>query len=106
MIFAGDHTNKLTAAKNFFKIIVLLAILILPINSEAKDKKQKDCQYCNKYERMEDWPVSERPKEFVYEEIDYPEVCLKIKLIEKLAKIERAMLEKKFTKDLLKRKQA
>ena len=65
MIFAGDHIQKHTAAKDFFSIFILLAILIFPINSEAKEK---DCQYCNKYERMEDWPVSERPKEFIYEE--------------------------------------
>ena len=104
MIFAGDHTNKLTAAKNFFKIIVLLAILILPINSEAKDKKQKDCQYCNKYERMEDWPVSERPKEFVYEEIDYPEGMFKNKYDRKTSKNRKSYAGKKVYERFVKKK--
>ena len=104
MIFAGDHTKKLTAAKNFFKIIVLLAILILPINSEAKDKKQKDCQYCNKYERMEDWPVSERPKEFVYEEIDYPEGMFKNKIDRKTSKNRKSYAGKKVYERFVKKK--
>ena len=104
MIFAGDHTNKLMAAKNFFKIIVLLAILILPINSEAKDKKQKDCQYCNKYERMEDWPVSERPKEFVYEEIDYPEGMFKNKIDRKTSKNRKSYAGKKVYERFVKKK--
>ena len=104
MIFAGDHTNKLMAAKNFFRIIVLLAILILPINSEAKDKKQKDCQYCNKYERMEDWPVSERPKEFVYEEIDYPEGMFKNKIDRKTSKNRKSYAGKKVYERFVKKK--
>ena len=104
MIFAGDHTYKQTAAKNFFKIIVLLAILILPINSEAKDKKQKDCQYCNKYERMEDWPVSERPKEFVYEEIDYPEGMFKNKIDRKTSKNRKSYAGKKVYERFVKKK--
>ena len=104
MIYAGDHTNKLTAAKNFFKTIVLLAILILPINSEAKDKEQKDCQYCNKYERMEDWPVSERPKEFVYEEIDYPEGMFKNKIDRKTSKNRKSYAGKKVYERFVKKK--
>ena len=104
MIFAGDHTNKLTAAKNFLKIIVLLAILIFPINSEAKDKKQKDCQYCNKYERMEDWPVSERPKEFIYEEIDYPEGMFKNKIDRKTSKNRKSYAGKKVYERFVKKK--
>ena len=39
----------------------------------AKKKKEKDCIYCNKYEKLKDWPESERPEAFIYEEIDYPE---------------------------------
>ena len=104
MIFAGDHTFKNLAAKNFCKIIVLLAILILPINAEAKDKKQKDCQYCNKYERMEDWPVSERPKEFVYEEIDYPEGMFKNKIDRKTSKNRKSYAGKKVYERFVKKK--
>ena len=39
----------------------------------AKKKKVKDCTYCNKYEKLEDWPENERPEAFIYEKIDYPE---------------------------------
>ena len=104
MIFAGDHTFINLAAKNFFKIIVLLAILVIPLNSEAKDKKQKDCQYCNKYERMEDWPVSERPKEFVYEEIDYPEGMFKNKIDRKTSKNRKSYAGKKVYERFVKKK--
>ena len=81
-----------------------MAILILPINSEAKDKKQKDCQYCNKYERMEDWPVSERPKEFVYEEIDYPEGMFKNKIDRKTSKNRKSYAGKKVYERFVKKK--
>ncbi len=41
--------------------------------AKNKDKKEKDCVYCKKYEKLKDWPVSERPEAFIYEKIDYPE---------------------------------
>jgi len=67
--------------KNFFKFIIkiflsIIFILSLSITfSEAAKKKdeEKDCIYCNKYEKLKDWPVNERPEAFIYEEIDYPE---------------------------------
>ena len=40
--------------------------------AKNKDKKEKDCVYCKKYEKLKDWPVSERPEAFIYEKIDYP----------------------------------
>ncbi len=40
---------------------------------ENKDKEKEDCIYCEKYETMGDWPESERPAAFIYEEIEYPE---------------------------------
>ena len=39
----------------------------------AKKEKEKDCTYCKKYEKLKDWPLSERPEAFIYEEILYPE---------------------------------
>jgi len=70
-----------TQNKNFFKFIIKIffsIILILSLSitfSEAAKKKdeEKDCLYCNKYEKLKDWPESERPSAFIYEEIDYPE---------------------------------
>tara|TARA_B110000008_G_scaffold244425_1_gene254057 strand:+ start:171 stop:890 length:720 start_codon:yes stop_codon:yes gene_type:complete len=55
--------------------LIILSVLILSISSSGaatKDKKKKDCLYCEKYEKMSDWPESERPKEFIYEEVEYP----------------------------------
>ena len=51
-------------------IITLLATTYL---DAAKKKEKKDCTYCNKYEKLKDWPLEERPEAFIYEEIDYPE---------------------------------
>jgi len=64
--------------KSFIKILLSISIvLILGIYSseakEKKDKDEKDCTYCEKYEKMKDWPESERPEAFIYEEVDYPE---------------------------------
>ena len=105
MIFAGDHINKITAAKNLLKIIILLAIIIIPLNySQAKDEKKKDCQYCKKYERMKDWPISERPKEFIYEEINYPEGMFKRKIDRKTSKYRKAYAGKKVYERFVKNK--
>ena len=42
-------------------------------NLLAKEKKEKDCTYCKKYEKLKDWPENERPAAFVHEKINYPE---------------------------------
>jgi hypothetical protein len=56
-------------------LTVLILTLLLISYSEAakkKDKEEKDCLYCNKYEKLKDWPESERPIAFIYEEVNYP----------------------------------
>ena len=40
--------------------------------AKKKEEKEKDCTYCKKYEKLKDWPLSERPAAFIFEEIDYP----------------------------------
>ena len=62
--------------KNLVKSIflILVAVLITTTFTEAKKKeKKKDCIYCIKYEKMKDWPESERPAAFIWEDIKYPE---------------------------------
>ena len=55
----------------------LLIIFFINLTSlqadEKKDKDEKDCLYCKKFETLEEWPESERPEAFIYEEIKYPE---------------------------------
>ncbi len=64
--------------KLFIKFTNLL-LLIFFINlvslqaDEKKDKDEKDCLYCKKFETLKEWPESERPEAFIYEEIKYPE---------------------------------
>jgi len=63
--------------KNWGKLFILVvaAVLITTTFSEAakKKKKEKDCIYCKKYEKMVDWPESERPAAFIWEDVKYPE---------------------------------
>ena len=63
--------------KNWRKLFILVvaAVLITTTFSEAakKKKKEKDCIYCKKYEKMVDWPESERPAAFIWEDVKYPE---------------------------------
>ena len=61
--------------KNFsiFVAVVLLTITFAEAKEKKKKKKEKDCIYCLKYEKMEDWPESERPAAFIWEDINYPE---------------------------------
>jgi hypothetical protein len=63
---------------NLFLKTIFTSIIICLIStsfSEAAKKKEedKDCLYCNKYEKLKDWPENERPEAFIYEEVDYPE---------------------------------
>ena len=61
----------------FLTVIISIALLTFSSADAAKKKKskdkEKDCIYCKKYETMKDWPESERPEAFIYEEIKYPE---------------------------------
>ena len=68
-----EHLRPLVNLKKIS--LIILSVLILSISSSGaatKEEKKKDCLYCEKYEKMSDWPESERPKEFIYEEVVYP----------------------------------
>ena len=74
--------NKCYSLKYDFYFVVKIFLLTTVISfflisfSEAdknKDKEEKDCIYCKKYEKLKDWPEDERPFAFIYEEINYPE---------------------------------
>ena len=53
--------------------MVILLTATYSLAAKKKDKEEKDCIYCKKYEKLKDWPESERPEAFTYEEIKYPE---------------------------------
>ena len=73
-------SNKILHNRIFIKFLTLtILITILGLQSlkaeekKDKDEDEKDCIYCVKYETLADWPESERPEAFIYEEVDYPE---------------------------------
>ena len=103
MIFADDQNQK-NLIKILITTIILSVLFILSNNSIADEKKKKDCLYCNEYERMEDWPVSERPKEFIYEEISYPEGMFKSKIDRKTSKNRKSYAGKKVYERFVKKK--
>ena len=57
---------------NLFFLIFFLYLTSLQAD-EKKDKDEKDCLYCKKFETLKEWPENERPEAFIYEEIKYPE---------------------------------
>ena len=68
--------NLVRCYKNLFILLIIASFLLslsLPYSAVAKEKKEKTCVYCKKYEKLKDWPESDRPKAFIYEEINYPE---------------------------------
>jgi len=76
-IFFPDLINIQINYINITKIfLIAFTIVLLGLSfSEAKKKEkeeEKDCLYCNKYEKLKEWPESERPEAFIYEEVDYP----------------------------------
>jgi len=71
-----NHSTKLDfglPAKLFFLSVIIIFLGTSFSEAAEKKKDEKDCQYCEKYETLEDWPESERPAAFIYEEFDYPE---------------------------------
>ena len=58
--------------KNFF-VVLMVFVFMTTYSLAAKKKKEKDCIYCKKYEKMKDWPESERPAAFIWEDVKYPE---------------------------------
>ena len=71
--------SKMKSFISFFLVAVAAILITTTITEAAKKKKdeKKDCTYCNQYEKLSDWPESERPVSFIYEEIDYPEGMFK-----------------------------
>ena len=62
------------------KIIIFIFVTALCVSyaqaakeDKKDDEEKKTCIYCEKYELLKDWPESERPSAFIYEEIKYPE---------------------------------
>jgi hypothetical protein len=71
-----NFTCKKTLIQKYIKALLLTLLLFSFSTStsySAKKDEKKDCLYCEKYEKMKDWPESERPKAFIYEEVKYPE---------------------------------
>ncbi|MDC0167855.1 hypothetical protein OAI69_00505 [bacterium] len=69
-----NHFKSITGFFFSTIIIFVLSISILKAaEKEKKDKDKKDCIYCEKYEKLKDWPINERPEAFIYEEVNYPE---------------------------------
>ena len=52
--------------------IVFFGLSFSEAKKKEKEEEEKDCLYCNKYEKLKEWPESERPEAFIYEEVDYP----------------------------------
>ena len=65
-------TKLITRLVNIFLLIFFINLTSLQAD-EKKDKDEKDCLYCKKFETLKEWPESERPEAFIYEEIKYPE---------------------------------
>ena len=59
--------------KKFLMVVLVIFLATTFAEAEKKKKKEKDCIYCHKYEKMADWPESERPAAFIWEDVKYPE---------------------------------
>ena len=72
MKYAKLDTKFIVKFVNIFLLIFFINLTSLQAE-EKKDKDEKDCIFCKKYETLKEWPESERPEAFIYEEIKYPE---------------------------------
>ena len=71
--------NKLFMTLFTLFLGILIFIPTFTANSAEKDKKDNKpkCVYCEKYKQLKDWPQSERPLAYFYENIKYPEGMFK-----------------------------
>ena len=76
-VLGDKNLSIFKLGKIFFTSLIVLVLLISYSEAAKKDKKEKDYIYCKKYEKLKDWPKSERPEAFIYEEIKYPEGMFK-----------------------------
>ena len=65
--------NYINISKILLTSFIIILLSVFFAQAKEKDKEEKNCVYCKKYEKLKDWPESERPSAFIYEEIDYPE---------------------------------
>ena len=72
MKYTRLDTKLIVKFVNIFLLIFFINLTFLQAD-EKKDKDEKDCLYCKKFETLKEWPESERPEAFIYEEIKYPE---------------------------------
>ena len=72
MKYTRLDTNLIVKLVNIFLLIFFINLTSLQAD-EKKDKDEKDCLYCKKFKTLKEWPESERPEAFIYEEIKYPE---------------------------------
>jgi len=72
MRYARLDTKSIFKFVNIFLLIFFINLTSLQAD-EKKDKDEKDCLYCKKFKTLKEWPESERPEAFIYEEIKYPE---------------------------------
>ena len=74
-IYSLKKNYNFKSILKILSITTFILIFFISISEAAKkkDKDEKDCVYCKKYEKLKDWPENERPKAFIFEEINYPE---------------------------------
>ena len=72
MKYTRLDTKLIVKFVNVFLLIFFINLTFLQAD-EKKDKDEKDCLYCKKFKTLKEWPESERPEAFIYEEIKYPE---------------------------------
>ena len=57
----------------FINFLYIILIFFFLHKSVIAQEEEKDCIYCLKFEKIQDWPLEVRPEQFVYQEdINYP----------------------------------
>ena len=80
--------------KKFFIYLFTFCIIIISTTDKQVQASEKKCFYCKKYKYLKDWPIENRPKAFIYEEIKYPDDMFKKKTLESKKLIKKRAGEK------------
>ena len=99
MKYTRLDTKLIVKFVNVFLLIFFINLTFLQAD-EKKDKDEKDCLYCKKFKTLKEWPESERPEAFIYEEIKYPEKMFHVSMTTSKLKQKEAgrMVYKRFVK--------
>ena len=56
LVFGLNYKRTLYSIPKIFLVSLIIIFFGTSFSEAAKKKEEKDCKYCEKYEKLKDWP--------------------------------------------------